>query len=100
PSPFPAFNDLHRVLRRSTGFLEGLSHLRTLLAGAAQAHESARVGRTSETDLIPRPWVGVERGEHHAHHHRPGTSDVELVPGAADQPALGELSHDRLPLGC
>ena len=97
--PVPAnLHDLHRIFVGGAGFLEGLPHPDGT-AGTTQAHEPAGVGRTAEADLVPRPRVGVERGQRRPHHHRPCPGDVELIPRPADQPAPGELRHDRFALG-
>src|SRR3954451_7220745 len=64
---------------------------------AAEACVAARIRRSSEADLVPRPRVRVERLQAVAHHGRPGARYVELVPGAAVEIGLREVVADRDP---
>src|SRR6185312_2716918 len=52
--------------------------LPVLALSGTKPRVSARVGRSSEADLVPRPRMGVERAQHAAHHHAPRLRDGQL----------------------
>src|SRR6185312_17463982 len=60
----------------------------------AQAGIAARVGGAAEADLVPGPWVRVERRQGIAGDDAPGAGDVELGPDAGLELAGRERVHD------